>query len=146
MSVTIVNKALYDHEEAMMAALESYHYTHPAYSSIIEEYDVPVPGGAEFHMSEWAIMSIWNTLQEHGWPESLPMFPAIGMKRVMLLAALKYLLDVAVAEAMPNKQLLDTASSMQSAERVVAFNTQTSCEALEGMIAFLEKHQEVYSL
>lgn len=147
MSVTVVNLAIKQHESSKQQAMSAYPYGHPARYAVWQEYNVPVAGGDSFHMSEWAIKPIWDALLNNGWDKSVSMFPCQGMKRLALISALQRLMDAHVAESAPCPVLLSALNSLsEDGETVIGFNTQTTLAALEGLIAFLERNEDIYSL
>jgi len=143
MSVTLKNKALYLHEQAKIKAMEQYPYGHPARYGVWEEYNVPVAGADECHLSEFCIMAIWEALQEIGWPVNTSMFPCSGMKRLALISFLERLRDRSVSGSEEQMTKMGLKSFTQSGA-FVGFNTQKIEDALDELIAFLYRNEEIY--
>lgn len=144
MSITLKNKELYTHEQARMGAMNSYPYGHPARFSVWEEYNIPVSGADECHLSEFVIVSIWNGLKDLGWPESTTMFPCSGMKRLALISFLERLQDSGCATASDVANQMGLSFGYEE-NQVVGFNTQEVHDGLSELIAFLYRNEEVYS-
>lgn len=144
MSITLKNKTAHTHEQAKATAMASYPYGHPSRYAIWQEFDVTIPGSDIFGMSEFVIMAIWTGLKENGWPEATTMFPCNGMKRLALISALERLQDCGVktAEEVASEMGL---LGLDFGFGQISFNTQEVHIALEELIAFLYRNEEVFN-
>ncbi len=139
MSITLVNKALYNHEQSKYAAMSTYPYGHPARYATYQEFNVQVVGSDDFHISEFAWHPIWTALQRNGWQGTI--FPCASEKREKLLKALTALLDLPVGEPqIPNIKLPNDGNT------IVMFNNQTVFDAIVGLIAFITRNDEIFAL
>jgi hypothetical protein len=143
MSITLKNKTAFDHETAKANAMANYPYGHPSRYAIWQEFDIQVPGAESFGMSEFVIMAIWSSLKDNGWPEATTMFPCSGMKRLALISALERLQDCGVKTAEEVASEMGLLGDFGFGQ--VSFNTQKVEDALEELIAFLYRNEEVFN-